>query len=378
MMPDPTFRKSRRVAVALSCVALPLALSIFSSAACAVANDSNGLDPNGGRVVIPTTDSGNEAPLVDADSPETKLPDVPCAASALCRVPTPLEVGSVASLAGRSKNDVWASASRGVVMRWDGTQWTALGSQSEETLTSLFLTAEETWGVAGTLLVRRGVEASSVRTFRLWPGLPGMSGVAVFSSGATYVSLLSPLRAPDPLALLQITDFDNMGMGLVPSPVLEASDQPHAVATRALFMVPDRALWLVGERASVVRYPVSPEIGRGVVMPVPSRADLFAAWGQGDHLWAAGSGGTILHFDGASWSIEDSGTDVTLNALFGFAPNDIWAAGEEGTVLHFDGQHWSQIEIPGYRGQFKAIWGAASDDVWLGGERAMFHWGALP
>ncbi len=379
MMPDPSRTKSRHAAAAVAYLAGPLALALLSSAACAVATDSNGTetDSDGGSLVVPTTDSGSEASLVDADSADTELPNVPCAPSALCRVSTPLTVGSVVSLTGRSTNDVWAAGSRGVLMHWDGKKWKALESPTEETLTSLFLTADETWGVAGMLLVRRGIEPSSVRTLRLAPTIV-FSGVAILGNGDTYVSLLSPLNAPDPLALLQITDFDNMGLGLAPSPVLEATGQPQALATRALFLVPDRALWLVGNHASIARYTVSPGLGDGVVMPVPSQADLFAAWGQADHLWAAGSGGTILHFDGTDWTVEDTGTNVTLNAIFGFAPNDIWAAGEEGTVLHFDGQRWSRVEIGGYRGQLKAIWGAASDDVWFGGERAMFHWGALP
>lgn len=377
MMPDRSLTNSRRAGAALAYLAGPLALALLSSAACAVANDSNGLDSDGGSVVIPTTDSGSEASLVDADSGETEVPNVPCAASALCRVSTPLTVGSVVSLAGRSTKDVWAAGSRGVLMHWDGKQWMALESPSEETLTSLFLTADETWGVAGTLLLRRGIEASSVRTLRTPPFIT-FSGVAVLGNGDTYVSLLSSVNVPDPVAVLQITDFDNLGLDLVPSPVLEATGQPQALATRAFFLVPDKALWLVGTHASIARYPVPPGVGDGVVMSVASQADLFGAWGQGDHLWAAGSGGTILHFDGTNWAIEDTGTNVTLNAIFGFGPNDIWAAGEEGTVLHFDGKRWSQVEIGGYRGQLKAIWGAAPDDVWFGGERAMFHWGALP
>ncbi|MBN9164424.1 MAG: hypothetical protein BGO98_24195 [Myxococcales bacterium 68-20] len=376
----PTNRRPRGVAIAI--LGGPLSVALLASSACAVADDQGGdLDPDSG-IVVPAPDTGDEVSLADAgtDAPETESPNLPCAVGNLCRVETPLTLGSVASLSGRSKDDVWAGASRGVVMHWNGQKWTALESNIDETLSSLFLTAEETWGVAGELLVRRGIEASSVRTFRN-PAifLGGMSGVAVLGNGDTYASLLSPPSVPGfPLALLQITDFDNVGIDVAPAPVLEASGQPQSLATRALFLVPDRVLWLVGSYGSVARYPVSAGLGDGVVMPVASQADLFGAWGQDDHLWAAGSGGTILHFDGTGWTIEDTGTNVALNAIFGFGLNDIWAAGDEGTVLHFDGQRWSQVEIGGYRGQLKAIWGAAPDDVWFGGERAMFHWGALP
>jgi photosystem II stability/assembly factor-like uncharacterized protein len=114
------------------------------------------------------------------------------------------------------------------------------------------------------------------------------------------------------------------------------------------------------------------------MLPVASQANLVAAWGRDQHLWAAGGNGTILHFDGTKWQIENTGTTATLHAVFGFAPDDVWAAGDGGTVLHFDGHAWAPVGVGRYRGALRAIWGAAPDDVWFGGESGIFHWGARP
>ena len=60
---------------------------------------------------------------------------------------------------------------------------------------------------------------------------------------------------------------------------------------------------------------------------------LNAVWGRArDDVWAAGSGGTLLHYDGASWQPELSGTTQPLHALWG-TPERLWAVGEHGTIL---------------------------------------------
>ncbi|MBN9163717.1 MAG: hypothetical protein J0I07_22305 [Myxococcales bacterium] len=362
----------------------PLSGAVLAGSGCAVSNDPNGaaIEPDGG-IVIPMSDSGDEASLADAgaDAIEGDSLSLPCAAGRVCRVETPLTIGSVASLSGRSKDDVWASASRGGVMRWDGRQWAALESTITETLSSLYLTADETWGVGGVLALRRRIDGSSVKTVQASIYTLTLSGIAVLANGDIYLSYMQPylsgVTAPGVLAKLMSFDAPLM-IEFAPDPVLAATNQAKQLPFRALFHVPDEALWLVGDNAAIARYPISPSLGTGVVMPVASQADLFAAWGQGDQLWAAGSGGTILHFDGTDWNEEETGTRATLRAIFGFAPNDVWAAGDEGTVLHFDGERWSKIEMGNYRRPLRAIWGAAPDDVWFGGELGMFHWGALP
>lgn len=58
----------------------------------------------------------------------------------------------------------------------------------------------------------------------------------------------------------------------------------------------------------------------------------------------------------------------TLNALWGFAADDIWAVGLRGTVLHYDGRMWTSIDA-GVKTDFYAVWGAKSGDVWVVGDR---------
>jgi hypothetical protein len=54
------------------------------------------------------------------------------------------------------------------------------------------------------------------------------------------------------------------------------------------------------------------------------------------NVYALGTGGTILHWDGAAWCLEPSGTDAALNAVSGEPGARVWALGERGVVLRYE------------------------------------------
>ena len=70
---------------------------------------------------------------------------------------------------------------------------------------------------------------------------------------------------------------------------------------------------------------------------------LRVIYGDGEHLWTAGFGGTILHSSdgGEHWERQNSGVNKTLTSFYG-SGKDLWAAGVAGTVLHTAdrGEHW--------------------------------------
>jgi hypothetical protein len=373
----------RRALGRATCIVLP-AVSLLVIAACAASSETDGPDADS-RSIIPAADAGAEG-SADAAA-EGAIADVCDVGSTLCSTPTPLTVGAVVAIAGRSKDDVWASGTGGFLMHWDGVKWTALESESVETLTSIFLTADETWGIAGRHVTRRRRGPDSILTVAAVPLAEGrsLSGIAVLPDGDVYLSIAPKAAATGTLQPVAKLTFDTAKVDYLPAPSFPWSDEGQAVATRAAVLVPDKALWVVGDRSVVARYPVvSPEdggvpiLGRGRLFPIASQVNLRAAWAAGEHLWAVGNHGTVLHFDGTEWHAEETDTDVTLNAIFGLSPMDIWAAGDDGVVLHFDGNEWSRVAAGAYSGNLQAIWGSAPDDVWIGGEAGMFHWGALP
>src|SRR5262245_18922839 len=77
--------------------------------------------------------------------------------------------------------------------------------------------------------------------------------------------------------------------------------------------------------------------------PWPQGQVLNAVWGaSANDVVAVGAAGTVIRFDGTSWSGEASGTDATLYAVWGRSAQEIYAAGEHGTILRWDGARWSE------------------------------------
>jgi hypothetical protein len=121
-------------------------------------------------------------------------------------------------------------------------------------------------------------------------------------------------------------------------------------------------------------------INRGPKLPptdVPILESVTAT--SASDIWATG-GITINnqdefplfeHFDGTSWTATAAGFSETL--MFGVsadATNDVWAVGTGGSALHYDGKTWSPIPVPIPGSGENALFGVkalAPNDAWAAG-----------
>jgi cysteine-rich repeat protein len=88
---------------------------------------------------------------------------------------------------------------------------------------------------------------------------------------------------------------------------------------------------------------------------------LYGVWGIGGQVFAVGGHGTILHRVPRAvpgqweWIKMDVPTNNRISAIWGTSETDIVAAGHNGTVLRYDGQSWTPIRSS-TEADFKAIW----------------------
>ena len=86
-------------------------------------------------------------------------------------------------------------------------------------------------------------------------------------------------------------------------------------------------------------------------------------------IWLAGTGGTIVHSsDGVSWSVQRSGGEDLFGAN-GNGQTDQFAVGSSGTILHWNGVSWSAM-ASGSTANLKAVetsGGGGFVDVWAVG-----------
>jgi hypothetical protein len=103
---------------------------------------------------------------------------------------------------------------------------------------------------------------------------------------------------------------------------------------------------------------------------------LTSVWGTSStDVWAVGSGGTIIHYDGVKWVRTPTGLQNTFFGIWGSGPNDIWAVSSTQVLLHSTGfqgaaTQWENLPAPNpeYNSVFiRAVWGSSKADVRIGG-----------
>ncbi len=64
---------------------------------------------------------------------------------------------------------------------------------------------------------------------------------------------------------------------------------------------------------------------------------------DGAHVWAGGNNGTLLHFDGTTWTLVATPNKASpIHSVWGTSPSDLFI-GQTGLMYHFDGMYWSQV-----------------------------------
>ncbi|MSP24015.1 MAG: hypothetical protein EXR75_02400 [Myxococcales bacterium] len=119
-------------------------------------------------------------------------------------------------------------------------------------------------------------------------------------------------------------------------------------------------VFMGGEGGKILRY----EGGKLEAMTTPGDGTVFGLWGSAaDDVWAVGgaggtpTGGFVWHFDGSAWS-EAAGVPAELSAtatvfkVWGRAANDVWLVGTGGLVLHYDGAAYEARKTPTTRTLF--------------------------
>jgi len=111
-----------------------------------------------------------------------------------------------------------------------------------------------------------------------------------------------------------------------------------------------------------------------------------AMWGSSSsNIYFVGNMGSIVHYNGSTFTKMESGTDIDLVDIWGIDQNNIWACGYTQSVatsiLHYDGQNWNQFHSLPYSeyinlnserisGPIVSIWTDSQDYLW-----AITYWG---
>jgi len=100
-------------------------------------------------------------------------------------------------------------------------------------------------------------------------------------------------------------------------------------------------------------------------------ADLYGVWGSSSSdVIAVGTGGTIVRYNGSSWSEIHGIASFPLYDVWGTASYDIFVVGAARTLFHYNGYSWGFMNSPA-AGDLRCIDGTAWNDVFAAGKGAM-------
>jgi len=266
-----------------------------------------------------------------------------------------------------SDTDGWAVGSYGTILHYDGTEWNSVSSPTANTLTSVCgLSEDDGWivGDAGTILRWDGAVWNTV------------------SSGTTN-------RLND--VWVETDEWDTSGGWVVGQQstilhleaeggVTPASSESAPSDLNSVHGSSGSDVYAVGSAGTVLHYDGT---DWNAVSTAITTALCSAAWGSsGSDIFVVGDLGTTLHYNGTVWSSMDSGTTQWLTGVWGSSGSDIFAVGKGGAILHYNGTAWSAM-TSGTALDLLDIWGSSGSDVYAVGNMGTilhyngFAWSAV-
>lgn len=107
------------------------------------------------------------------------------------------------------------------------------------------------------------------------------------------------------------------------------------------------------------------EIGFSTINIEGTNAPLWNFWGSSENdIFLIGAYGTILHYDGENFALQQTPTSEFLWTIWGAGENDVYVGGYNGTVLHYNGLAWSRMLIDSLE-DVRLIEGTSSTNVYL-------------
>jgi hypothetical protein len=257
---------------------------------------------------------------------------------------------------------------------YDGSQWhaskvdgTAIGDAAA--LTGVWGTASGVFVTSGDGKVVRGVRANGAFTWTdeasatqllgiggsgpndvVAVGLDGTTGVVLHFNGTSWTKLTVPSTTVILRSVYVIDAMSAWAVGNQGAIVRRVNGTWEVSSPQISGLKPLNGIWGAGDDAFAVSdapmNAVDPLILRfenqtwGVVSGLDafSGLNLSSVWSADGQVFVTGAQGTLLRFDGTSWTSNVVGTTLDLDAISGTSPSNVLAVGVSGNIFRYTGQ----------------------------------------
>lgn len=209
-------------------------------------------------------------------------------------------------------------------------------------------------------------------------GSLGLSVQAYDSDNCTQGSGMTTVNLPSGRVDLDLTLTPQMPRkcgSLAPcaNKTLCSTSNPSNATVQSIWALSPNDIWAVGNGGSILHYDGASWTLKPV--PVGVSENLYGVWASGpSSVWAVGAFGRILRYDGTTWSTVNSPTTMTLYGIWGVSPTDIWAVGDatsaatQGTFLRYTGTTWQTVTDSGLgTGQINSVWADSPSFIYVCG-----------
>ncbi len=238
-----------------------------------------------------------------------------------------------------STTNAWAVGEFGFVYRWNGSSWVKQSTPTTATLNAV-------WGASSTEAFAGGENGTMLR----WNG-SSWTAMSIPSSGSVYG--LWGSSASDIFASMstgEVLRFNGSSWSSV------------TTQSNALWSVSGSAandVYATGENGTVLRFNGT----SWTTMNVSTAGTIAGLWSAGASnllavgAAASGTGGLAFRNTGAGWTSLSLPTNTFLTSVWGANPNDVYATGDNGTILRWNGTSWTSM-ASGTTEQLWAVSGA--------------------
>jgi hypothetical protein len=279
---------------------------------------------------------------------------------------------------GTGPDDIYAAGTCGLLLHFDGEQWTEIDLGADDNLNAVWAVAPDNILVGGQRHGEDidechggdGADSGDIGVVRRFNGTEWTEAL-LLAEPSTAIRALWGAASDDVFAVGYGTDglsgihhFDGDAWSSLPvDGVVYPETCGWPTAFTDVWGFSGENLYLVSFEADaddqfsyLVHYVVFPESGCEIVLG-DIFSSFFAVWGAAsDAVFAVGAGGRVRRFDGSSWNEDALGFEESLFGVWGLGADDVYAVGAGGRAVHYDGVSWSQMET-GAAGDLRAVWG---------------------
>lgn len=239
-----------------------------------------------------------------------------------------------------SANDAWTVGASGKILHYNGTSWSEYTDIGATQLNGvLFINSTNGWAIGN---------GGSIYQYLSTYYSSGTFTSRVFDAGATSTWQTIGWTETLPTGA-DVTLATRSGSTPVPGGAWSAwsSEQTDPTGSTISSASAHYIQYRITLTRGVNSYE-SPNVGDVTIVynsPTGKSLNDVSAISASD-IWAVGNSGTILHYNGTSWSVHaDSGVVTTqnLNKVAALSASDAWALGASGKFLHYNGAHWSEF-----------------------------------